>query len=309
MYDPQVGLPPLDRHGSVLIKTFSMSWENQPDDLLQEFIQLTDGSSGQKITIFDTGIDDKHPYLRGIKIATATDYTNSRTGWSDFNDHGTFVASQIYRRCPNAEFDIRKVLGDSGGGSSSGIVKALHDAVEAGTNFCNASLGAGSRYDPMGDALRELQKRNGLYFAASGNSGGPRVGWPAGWGPGFNVVPTGAFRKDGKRSSFSDWGQVLLCMGAGENIIGAKARTQGQTKMSGTSMGCPSACSLTMGYHSARLAAGHTDITTESSLISLIQSIATDVENAGRDIYTGVGNLTLAGTVAAIKKLETKVTL
>ena len=299
--DPIVTIPPINRNNNRFSTSSGPSWEN-PQDLLDEFRELTNGSIGQKIGVFDTGIDWKHPFIKDkANISKMMDFTNSKSGVNDFNGHGTFVFYQLFQRCPNAEFVVMKVLDDNGSGTSSGIVRATEKATELDCNFINASLGASQRYDPMGVALDNFR---GMFFAASGNSGG-RMGWPAGWGSARGVIPTGAFRSDGRRSSFSSIGQAMLCMGAGENINSAAAQQSGwAVGWRGTSMGTPSACALTAGYQSAQLAAGMTDVTSESALIDLVQSIAVDVEAEGRDPNTGLGNLTLKHTISAIKKLK-----
>lgn len=304
--DPIVTLPPLDRHGSQQIMTHGMSWENEPDSLLQKFIDLTFGSDTQKVGILDTGGDSKHPYLKNCKLGDMKDFTRSRTGPNDFNKHGTFVWHQIFRRCPNAEFFIAKVLGDQGSGTSSGIKAGLDWLNEKGCTFVNASLGASSRYDPMGESLREMQRRDCLACIASGNSGRQFTSWPAGWGVGFNVLVMGAFNSQKKRSRFTDYGSHLMGLGAGENIIAASAQTQGQTRMSGTSMGSPNACALYAGYRTARAAAGHSNETSQETLFALSESMAEDIEREGKDITTGYGVLTLKRTVSAIEKLEKK---
>lgn len=311
--DPVIALPPgdfpMDGPDVVVAQGQQISWEN-PVDLLEEFVRLTHGSAGQKIAILDTGLDYNHPLIKDrFDVKEMKDYTGSRTGPNDFNGHGTFVFYQIAQRCPNAEFYICKVLGDNGSGTSQGIASATRQCADWGCNYANASLGAGSSYAPMGEALAAFK---GLFFAASGNSGGPRMGWPARWGTSKGVMPIGAYRQGGARADFSDYANTneLVCNGAGQNITSAKAQSQGLARgWNGTSMGTPDAMSKAIGHNSALLSMGRTDVSEEDARLELMQEACEDVAEPGRDPKTGFGNLTLERVLEVIRGVVNTPTL
>ncbi|WP_394619690.1 S8 family serine peptidase [Lentzea sp. JNUCC 0626] len=131
--------------------------------------------------ILDTGIDPTHPDLTDAVIE-AKDFTGSASGTVDKHGHGTHVASivtgdnaQYQGVAPDTKLLVGKVLGDSGGGTESGIIAGMEWAATSGAQVINMSLGssaASDGTDPLEQAVNELTARTGaLFVIASGNSG------------------------------------------------------------------------------------------------------------------------------------------
>ena len=258
------------------------------------------GGRGLTLSINDTGVDEDHPMLEGISLIGSRDFTNSRKGTHDVDGHGTFVLSQIYRLLPNAKYLVAKVLGDNGSGSSMGIVAGDDWAAENGANAINESLGSSQPDRRKGDWL---QSYDGLVFAASGNNGRGRIGYPANNGLEAGVIPCGAYGPKGDRADFSQWGERLLCLGAGVGIVGARSGG-GQTTMSGTSMGTPDAFATAMGYISTLWGEGFGEITSVDAIIKLMQDTTTDILQPGRDKRTGFGRIERKNVIALIENLQ-----
>lgn len=118
------------------------------------------GSADVKVAILDTGIDYDAPDLNGLvdltnsasfvssdNALTAT-YFPSRSVISDYNGHGTNVASQVSSKAVAlAGVSSRttllgvKVLGRTGSGSLSGVLNGILWAADHGADVANMSLG------------------------------------------------------------------------------------------------------------------------------------------------------------------------
>ena len=308
MSDPVVSLPPDLVRSNSEVSALAVSWELEPDSQTSEFKRLTGGGLGLTLGVIDTGVDRNHPALEGCQIVAEKDFTRSRTGAADHNGHGTFVLHQLFRLLPNAKFVIGKVLGDNGNGTSTGILAGAEFCANNGCEAINASLGAGNRFEPMGGFLNAF-KDTGLLFAASGNSGNGFMGWPALWGVGMGVIPIGAYDQRGNRANFSSWGEPLLALGAGVEIVAAKAQSKSNTKMSGSSMGCPDAMASVMGYLSGIRSMGAGEMTAAEARTKLVNSLSEDIEQAGRDKFTGFGAVTRELVNSQLKKLQNDITI
>jgi subtilisin family serine protease len=172
------------------------------------------GSSAVKIAIIDTGEDNSHPELTG-KIAyqkcfiTAPDNTQSTSSFStDLNGHGTNVAGiaaaslgnglgfagaggnasiYAYRVFPAPDDNCAGSATDAQcGANSNDIASAIEDAVTAGVNVINISLGGDSCTNGVdndiieGNAVADALAANIVVVAAAGNrDAGPFVEAPA----------------------------------------------------------------------------------------------------------------------------------
>lgn len=106
--------------------------------------------SGVKVAVLDTGIFEDHPAFAGVKI-DPKDFTNSPSGASDIDGHGTHCAGTIFGRDVDGkrigvalgitEALIGKVLGDDGSGDSAALFEAMQWATRNGANIISMSLG------------------------------------------------------------------------------------------------------------------------------------------------------------------------
>ncbi len=103
---------------------------------------------GVTIAVLDTGIDSGHLAFNGIEVIQK-DFTGEGNG--DDNGHGTHVAGTAFGRPVDGtrigiasgieKALVGKVLGASGGGTTSMITDAIQWALQSGANIISMSLG------------------------------------------------------------------------------------------------------------------------------------------------------------------------
>lgn len=165
----------------------------------------------------------------------------------DKHGHGTHVAGVIsspeHGVAPFVNIACLRVLGDNGRGSFSTFIRAINDVAHFANStddpiVINLSL-AGSLHPPLDDAVKAAA-RVGVYIAvAAGNfNRDAQFFSPAATTDNKHIFAVGAHDRQGRRSSFSDFGPLVQLSGPGQNII--SDNIQGGTKMlSGTSMAAP----------------------------------------------------------------------
>nr|WP_172371773.1 S8 family serine peptidase [Sporosarcina jiandibaonis] len=176
---------------------------------------------GVKVAVLDTGIDADHPDFAGIYkggknfVPNSSTYTIERAdndasetspaerpenmpefdanGSSFYTSHGTHVAGTI-AAIGNNEYGIKgiapkvdlyayRVLGAYGSGQTSGIIKAIEEAVIQDMDVINLSLGGGANTetDASSFAINNAMLAGVISVIATGNSGPNRgtMGTPA----------------------------------------------------------------------------------------------------------------------------------
>ena len=212
---------------------------------------------GVKVAVLDTGYDIEHPDLAGKVVASqAFVYPASI---DDLAGHGTHVASTIAGTgaasngkwvgvAPGAELIIGKVLGDTGSGSTSGILNGMIWAVDSGADIVSMSLGGYSTAcdGPLVDAVEALSDQ-ALFVISAGNSyTRESIGVP-GCAP--SALTVGAIDRDNNTAIFSSRGPSPDGHSAkpdiasqGVDVVAGAVGGQGAlayTSMSGTSMAAP----------------------------------------------------------------------
>ena len=155
---------------------------------------------GMIVGILDTGIayDPKvHPWLEGRFTADQTtdrDVPNSDGGdfLAEQGGHGTFVAGIVSRVAPGAHLGIARVLDADGLGTTSELLAGLRSVMRIAADrrpdaprldVLNLSLGTytvdGKPLKLVGRRLRSIVAAGTVVVAAAGNSGSPRLFWPA----------------------------------------------------------------------------------------------------------------------------------
>ena len=184
-------------------------------------------------------IDD----IYGYDFAAELDGSNDSDP-SDINGHGTHVAGIIGAKGNNAlgisgvNWDVKimaiKVFRPNLGAFDSDILEAIDYVLTmkaSGANIVsiNASYGSasGSQSDPMNNAIRSLGDAGIVFVAAAGN--GDRFGngvnnddaghYPASYNAN-NIISVAATNQDDNITSFSNYGQMSVDLGApGNNIL------------------------------------------------------------------------------------------
>ena len=132
--------------------------------------------SGVRVYVFDTGVAGNHPDLIG-RVTQGFDVIGSNQANTDCHYHGTHVAGTIagtsFGLAKNATVVPIRVLGCTGSGSTSGILRAInwvianHPSGVAGV--ANMSLGGGRNLS-FNAAIASLVDRGIATVVAAGNS-------------------------------------------------------------------------------------------------------------------------------------------
>ena len=194
--------------------------------------------------IIDTGIDKRHADLNVVGHVNFAGGKND-----DCNGHGTHVAGTVAARddaadvvgvAPGARLTGVKVLGCSGSGSYSAVIKGV-DWVKANAvkpAVANMSLGGG--VSTSVDNAVKAAADSGVFFAlAAGNSGANACNAsPARAGTHNGVVTTAATDSADNEASWSNYGSCVDIWAPGVSILSTR-RGGGTTTLSGTSMASP----------------------------------------------------------------------
>ncbi|GIH18840.1 type VII secretion-associated serine protease mycosin [Rugosimonospora africana] len=217
---------------------------------------------GQRVAVVDTGVDGKHPQLRG-HVTTGYDVlTNTYDGDSDCHGHGTFVAGIIAAQpasgigftgvAPGATVvPIRETNTDTV--AVDDLANAISAAVQfPGVDIINVSTTTTGDDPRLRAAVNRALAANIVVVAAAGNDAqnGDAAKYPAVY-PG--VLAAGAIDSAGNRAGYSETvgigvvapGQDLISTGAGGT--GLVASAQG-----GTSFAAPyvaGVAALVRAYH------------------------------------------------------------
>ena len=292
--DPIWSIPPdLERHG--LLKTLAPgSWDITAD--LEAFIEKTGGGEGVAIGNGDTGIRESHEEF-GDAFKGAKDFTRSRNGYRDINGHGTWCCGKNVGKklgiARKSHLYVAKVLGDSGSGSSDGILRGVQWLIEQGCQVISLSLGSSMPYEPMGRFIQEKSTKDGIVFCcAAGNAGyngRSTIGWPA---KNKHAISVAAYGRNGNPASFSSGGDKLELSGPGVQTVAASSRGDSSYEaMSGTSMSTPwiagvIACLLSYAYGK-----GYAHVKGIDAWHAIFQAIADDAGEPGKDVRFGFGKV------------------
>ena len=196
------------------------------------------------VYIIDTGVDKSHLDLNVVNHVNFANGPND-----DCNGHGTHVAGTVAAKdnaidvvgvIPGAPVIGVKVLGCSGSGTTSGVLKGI-DYVTANAKkpaVANLSLGGGAS-TAMDDAVKNSADSGVFYSVAAGNSGDDACKYsPARAGTKDGVLSVAAIDTSNNEPSFSNFGNCVDVWAPGVNILSTR-KGGGTTTLSGTSMATP----------------------------------------------------------------------
>jgi subtilisin family serine protease len=214
----------------------------------------TYNATGAGVTayVIDTGINRDHPDLDSVSIG----YDALGGNGTDCHGHGTHVAGTIggntWGVAKGVHLRSVRVLGCSGSGSTSGIIRALDWVrAEAGNGRRNAvanmSLGGGFS-SSLNTATANLANSGVFVAVAAGNESTNACNRsPASTAAAFT---TAASDRSDRRASFSNYGSCVDAYAPGVSIksawLGSRTRT-----ISGTSMASPHVAGVGALYKSA----------------------------------------------------------
>jgi subtilisin family serine protease len=109
---------------------------------------MSDGGSGTRICIVDTGVDSLHQELDGGKVLLSTNFVTTEPRTDDPNGHGSHVAGEAAARgvvvsgvAPRASLLSARVLNAAGSGTESAIVNGIVWCADNGAHVINVSIG------------------------------------------------------------------------------------------------------------------------------------------------------------------------
>ena len=257
------------------------------------------------VAVVDTGVALSHPDLKG-RVLAGRDFIKPGTSAADENGHGTHVAGIIAANAnnkigtaglaPSAKILPVRVLDASGSGDNAGVAQGIIWAAQQGVNVINLSLGATRSDTAIKAAVAYAQSRNVVVVAAAGNEScrllfGSPTAYPAAY-PG--VLGVGAISSDRKIASYSSCGSWVDVVAPGSGIVSTMIASPDP------GLGCPrgtlyctlSGTSMATPYTSAAAALEIARLKrkfNQASIVSRLQSTATDLGAAGRDNSYGFG--------------------
>jgi hypothetical protein len=201
-----------------------------------------------KIAIIDSGIDAKHPDLKGILIEELNFTTGPKR---DTSGHGTHVAG-IIGSVTNNSIGVRGItqskqilsLKALDPYSPEGYYQAIKHAIDANVRVINLSLG-GSQDPTEEELIKTALKKGIVVVAAMGNEKleGNATSYPAAIS---GVIAVGASDELDKIADFSNTGTHIDLVAPGVNVLStvptystSKAEGKNYEAWPGTSMATP----------------------------------------------------------------------
>ncbi len=207
------------------------------------------------VAVLDTGVDDKHPDLKGAIEA----YHRGGHSAKDLPGHGTHVAGIIAALANNGvgiagvadcRLHLWKVFSDPAGArgyeefDDEAYNRALGAVLDSPARIVNLSLGGTASSRTEQELLAALVAEGVLVIAAMGNEyeeGNP-VEYPAAYA---DVLAVGAISEARRRAAFSCTGRHINLVAPGEHILstlpryGFAGRATDYDAWDGTSMAAP----------------------------------------------------------------------
>lgn len=261
--DPRVDYVERDGVATIVVQTLPWGVDRVEADM------STTAAGGEvpnvHVYVIDTGVDRNHPDLYVV------DHVNFASGPNkDCHGHGTHVAGTASARdntadvvgvAPGSPIVGVKVLGCSGSGSWSGVIKGI-DWVTANAvkpAVANMSLGGGAS-KTVDDAVKKSADSGVTYAVAAGNDGADACSYsPARAGTYGGVVTVAATDQVDAETSWSNYGPCVDLWAPGAAILSTR-NGGGTTTMSGTSMASPHVAGGAALYLSSNTAATAADV-------------------------------------------------
>ena len=223
---------------------------SSPEDVIAAFAHDSNWGTGVDAYVVDTGVRCSHTEFTGRCIWGTNTAGGSNT---DVNGHGTHcagtVAGSTYGLAKSATIIAVKVLGDSGSGSTAGVIAgvefvATNSKSRGRPSVANMSLGGG--YSAASNNAVDAAVKEGISFAVSaGNDNKDACGNSPASASDCVTVGSTALESQGNtpidgRSSFSNYGTCVDIFAPGSSIIAAYATSDTAfATLSGTSMAAP----------------------------------------------------------------------
>ncbi len=266
--------------------SYSRQWAMPCIDMARAWDRVGFRERDVAVAIIDTGSDLDHPDLNAhIDTANDYDFVNNDSTAEDDNGHGTHTAGIAAAETNNgvgvagvlnAGIIPIKVLDWFGGGYWSDVAAGIDHAVSVGADVISMSIGGGSD-SSVRRACDAAWDAGLLLFGSAGNHGGYSLNYPSAY---TSVIGVGSLQNCTRISSFSGRGfgdetttGNVEIVGGGSDIYSTWSNG-GYSSLSGTSMSCPQAAGLGLGYMA--LASGWSN----AKMRNHIQANADNIGNA-----------------------------
>ncbi|MBQ6927684.1 MAG: S8 family serine peptidase [Oscillospiraceae bacterium] len=173
------------------------------------------------------------------KFYVLTSSGHRETTWSN-NTYGGIFIQGITAGVPTAG---TMPADSSGGGSISGAVNGIREAVEKGVTLINLSLSAGSLSPALDDAVLDALHAGITVVAAAGNASRDTAALSPAHLTDAGVLVVGAAAEDGSLAHYSNYGSSVDVYAYGSNIL-CCANDGGYTEQEGTSIAAPHVTAL-----------------------------------------------------------------
>ncbi len=171
--------------------------------------QLTMGNADIIVAIIGAGVDQS---ISDIKNALVEEvnyvHDSGRSGVSTTMAARLIVGtsgSDVVGVAPGIGLISERVLGESGAGEYSTIIRGIRHAIKAGTKVIYLELGGPIFNDALQQAINEAHSAGSLIVAPAGNSNDETKHFPAAMDNVFAVAATDANDKKADYSSYGDW--------------------------------------------------------------------------------------------------------
>jgi subtilisin family serine protease len=199
-----------------------------------------------RVAIIDTGIDTTHPDLVDQIIETIDVF--AEPAMYDRQGHGTHTAGIIAAK-PNSIMQTRgicvtcqiiaiKAINDDGYGSDVTVAQGIDDAIKAGAQVINLSVGSGNDAPVIKAAVERALAADIIVVAAAGNTTKSSVEavFPAAY-PG--VLAVSAVDKDNRTAPFAQSNPSIDIVAPGVDILSTSPFGERYSIEQGTSTAAP----------------------------------------------------------------------
>lgn len=268
---------------------------------VMEAEQMWQTSNGRGITVavIDSGVDDDLPDLRG-QVLPGKDDAPKRPGdeHTDYDGHGTTLALLIagtgranggngtFGLAPGVKILPVRMPGVADANLRSrefndSLSRGIRFAADSGAQVINIASGSVNGSEQLTAAVKYALDKGSLIFAAAGNEGSSRLGFPAET-PG--VVGVGAVGKDLHKTSESNWGPKVDIVAPGAEMFHVCSNGVGVCESRGTS-GATAIASAS----AALIWAKHPEWTNNQVLRVMLNTIGAPTNGAKRTDAVGYG--------------------
>lgn len=218
---------------------------------------------------------------QGVKVAVIDDYTVEH-GWEMANDR-----EYISPECALVKLDMK-------GDNYWNIYPLVYEAIKQGANIISISRSADSDIAPMWDAVKAAKAAGVIVFCSAGNSGDEFRDYvdikryPAAYPETISVM---SINNNYTFSSFASHNSMADITSFGQNVLVKNSKGE-EVLVSGTSPSTAQ-CAFTAALHWCKILKETGKHPTWDYMMNFVKTNVVDLNEVGRDNFTGNGFFTL----------------